>query len=107
MKWTYTVSGGSSVPQVCGYQSGTNVVALARTSRVISATDFQAVIPLPPQFTGRISVLASTNTLIIGNLGYNDSSYTIASYVTTGSWLFERRVDLKPSYRLNVIGDGE
>ena len=61
--------------------------------------------PVPLQFTGRVRVVSSNNTLVISNLQYTDSNYQFLSrtFVHVGR-ILSMAFDLRPIVSITVYG---
>ena len=104
LTWYFSKSACLLQEQKFGYSSGDRLTILAvkRQNGSIHVAE-----EMPEQFNGRIATAASSSTLIIHNVQFNDSIYQFASIVEARSFVVPQFVSktLLPRYSLSVTGN--
>lgn len=101
LTWYFSKSACFIQEQEFGYSSGDRLAILAVKRQNES---IQVAEEMPEQFKGRIAAVASSSTLIIHNVQFNDSIYQFASVIKARSFVVPQFISktLLPRYILSV-----
>ena len=104
LTWYFSKSACFIQEQEFGYSSGDRLAILAVKRQNES---IQVAEEMPEQFKGRIAAAASSSTLIIHNVQFNDSIYQFASVIKARSFVVPQFISktLLPRYILSVTGN--